>query len=116
MLPLGTTPAGLAVPHDHRFARRRRPVTLADLSGERVLIWSQRSTGTSRLQELLAGVDVEWTVSTVVGRDGLADVARGAAVAVWPSTTSPIATSSSSRSTRRSSSRSWPCCATARRR
>ncbi len=84
VLPLGTTPAGLAVPHDHRFARRRRPVTLADLSGERVLIWSQRSTGTSRMQELLAGVDVEWTVSTVVGRDGLADVARGAAVAVWP--------------------------------
>ena len=49
-----------------------------------MLIWSRRSTGTSRLQELLAGVDVEWTVSTVVGRDGLADVARGAAIALWP--------------------------------
>ena len=36
------------------------------------------------MQELLAGIDVEWTVSTVVGRDGLADVARGAAIAVWP--------------------------------
>ena len=84
MLPLGTTPAGLAVPRDHRFARRRRPLTLADLSGERVLIWSRRSEGTRRMQELLAGIDVEWTVSTVVGRDGLADVARGAALAVWP--------------------------------
>jgi DNA-binding transcriptional LysR family regulator len=80
---LGTTPAGLAVPRGHRFARRRM-VALADLDGEPVLIWSRDSVGTRRLQELLAGIDVAWTVSTVVGRDGLADVARGAAVAVWP--------------------------------
>jgi DNA-binding transcriptional LysR family regulator len=84
VLPLGETPGGLAVPRGHRFARRRTPVRLADLAGERVLIWSRRSVATSALQELLAGIDVEWTVSTVVGRDGLADVARGAAVAVWP--------------------------------
>jgi LysR family transcriptional regulator, cyn operon transcriptional activator len=84
VLPLGVTPGGLAVPRDHRFARRRKPLTLADLAGERVLIWARQSVATSALQELLAGVDVEWTVSTVVGRDGLADVARGAAVAVWP--------------------------------
>jgi LysR family transcriptional regulator, carnitine catabolism transcriptional activator len=82
VLPLGETAGGLAVPRGHRFARRRK-LRLADLGGERVLIWSQRSAGTRALQALLAGVDVEWTVSTVVGRDGLADVARGAALAVW---------------------------------
>ena len=36
------------------------------------------------MRGLFGDVDVEWTVSTVVGRDGLADVARGVAVAVWP--------------------------------
>jgi DNA-binding transcriptional LysR family regulator len=84
VLPLGASPGGLAVPREHPFARRRKPLRLGDLRGERVLIWSRRSTGTSALQALLADVDVEWTISTVVGRDGLADVARGAAVAVWP--------------------------------
>jgi DNA-binding transcriptional LysR family regulator len=83
VLRLGETPGGLAVPRGHRFARRRR-LRLADLAGERLLIWSRQSAGTSALQELLAGVDVEWTVSSVVGRDGLADVARGVALAVWP--------------------------------
>jgi len=89
VLPLGTTPAGVAVPRDHRFARRRRALRLEDLKGERVLIWSRRSTGTNALRQLLAGVGVEWTVSTVVGRDGLADVARGAAVAIWPADDKP---------------------------
>jgi DNA-binding transcriptional LysR family regulator len=84
VLPLGGTRAGLAVPGGHRFARRRRPLRLEDLRGERVLIWSRRSPGTEAIRELLSAVDVEWTVSTVVGRDGLADVARGVAVAVWP--------------------------------
>ena len=89
VLPLGFTPGGMAVPREHRFARRRKPLRLADLAGERVLIWSRTSEGTSRLQTLLAGIDVEWTVSTVVGRDGLADVARGAALAVWPADDTP---------------------------
>ncbi len=89
VLPLGVTPGGMAVPREHRFARRRKPLQLADLAGERMLIWSRTSEGTSRLQTLLAGVDVEWTVSTVVGRDGLADVARGAALAVWPADDTP---------------------------
>jgi DNA-binding transcriptional LysR family regulator len=84
VLRLGSTPAGVAVPRDHRFARRRRPLRLEDLRGESVLIWSRRSAGTRALKELLAGVDVRWTVSTVVGRDGLADVARGSALAIWP--------------------------------
>jgi DNA-binding transcriptional LysR family regulator len=84
VLPLGATPGGIAVPLDHRFARRRRPLRLEDLAGERLLIWSRRSAGTTAMQEMLAGVDVDFTVSTVVGRDGLADVARGVALAVWP--------------------------------
>lgn len=83
VLPLGETAGGLAVPRGHRFACRRN-VGLADLAGERVLTWSRRSVATSALQEQLAGVDVEYTVSTVIGRDGLADVARGTALAVWP--------------------------------
>jgi DNA-binding transcriptional LysR family regulator len=84
VLPLGETAGGLAVPRGHRFARRRTPVRLADLAGEQILTWSRRSAATDALRELLAGVDVEFTVSSVVGRDGLADVARGVALAVWP--------------------------------
>jgi len=84
VLPLGRTPGGIAVPAGHRFAGRSRPLRLEELNGENVLIWSRRSAGTSALKQLLDGVAVNWTVSTVVGRDGLADVARGAALAVWP--------------------------------
>jgi LysR substrate binding domain-containing protein len=83
-VPLGTTAAGIAIPRDHGFARRQAPLTLSDLAGERVLVWSRRSAATTALQEMLDGIEVDWRVSTVVGRDGLADVARGAAIAVWP--------------------------------
>lgn len=84
VVAVGTTPAGVAVPDRHRLARRRRPVTLDDLAGEDVLVWAQASAATRWQEELLAHVAVRSRPSSVVGRDGLADVARGRAVALWP--------------------------------
>jgi DNA-binding transcriptional LysR family regulator len=87
--PLGATRAGIAVPRGHRLARRRHPLALEDLAGERLLIWSRRSQATDWLRELIAGTGIEVVVSSVVGRDGLLDVGRGEALALWPAADDP---------------------------
>jgi DNA-binding transcriptional LysR family regulator len=88
---LGATPAALAVPMGHRLATRAA-VSLAELDGERLVVWNRTSAYTRVLTGLAAaaGARVEPVEARVVGGGGLLDVAEGAGVAIVPA---PVATS-----------------------
>jgi DNA-binding transcriptional LysR family regulator len=83
--PLGQTRARLALPSSHRLAARRR-LKLADLAGERLVVWSTRSAFTDLLLGLFAaeGIEITPVPARVVGRIATAEVADGDAVAIVP--------------------------------
>ena len=83
---LRPTPAVLALPEGHRLAGRES-VRLAELDGERLLVWSP--PGTPYTDILLSrvragGAHVEPVESRVTGTHGLADLDEHGAVALVP--------------------------------
>jgi DNA-binding transcriptional LysR family regulator len=88
---IGTVPAALAVASSHRLAGRDS-VDLSGLDGERLICWSRPGSRYTRLLVALArraGAEVQTAVSSVTGRDGLADVAQGSGVALVALTRRP---------------------------
>jgi DNA-binding transcriptional LysR family regulator len=83
---LGSAPAHLYVPADHRLAARTDPVGIAELDGERLLTWNEPGTPlTDLLVARLAagGARVETVRARVSGTGGtLADLADLGAVAL----------------------------------
>jgi DNA-binding transcriptional LysR family regulator len=82
---LGATPAALAVPAGHRLAARG-VASLAELDGERLVVWNRTSAYTGMLIGLAeaAGARAEPVEARVVGGGSLLDVAEGAGVAIVP--------------------------------
>lgn len=82
---LGAAPAALAVPAAHRLAGRDA-VALAELDGERLVVWNRTSAYTELLTGLAeaAGARVKPVEARVVGGAALLDVAEGAGVAIIP--------------------------------
>ena len=83
---LRPTPAVIALPAGHRLAGRPS-IRLAELGGERLLVWSP--PGTPYTDLMLArvragGADVEPVESRVTGTHGLADLEEHGAVALVP--------------------------------
>ena len=90
---LRPTPAVLCVPAGHRLANAVS-ATVADLDGERLLIWS--SPGTPFTDMLLArvgagGARVEPVIARVTGGLGMTELADSGAVALMPAGTPPTA-------------------------
>ena len=90
---LRPTPAVLGVPEGHRLASRES-ATVADLDGERLLIWS--SPGTPFTDMLLArvhagGARVEPVMARVTGGLAMTELAPNNAVALLPAGTPPSA-------------------------
>jgi len=79
---LGETPALLAVAKSHRLARRRK-ITLDELAGERLIVWSTRSPFTDLLLGLF-DVPITPVTAKILGRAAGSEVATGDGVAIVP--------------------------------
>lgn len=82
---LGATPAALAVPAGHRLASRAT-ASLADLDGERLVVWNRTSAYTTLLTGMAeaAGARVDPVEARVIGGATLLDIVEGAGVAIVP--------------------------------
>ncbi len=83
---LAPTVALLAMPVTHRLAPRSK-VSVTDLDGEKLLVFSERSPFTDHLLSIVATVTVTPVTAKVVGRGAIAQLVDGDAVAIMPSGT-----------------------------